>query len=143
VLTGELDRPDTLRFLAFENQQDALHASDPVAHPRDARTAYSMNPLKLQRLVDAEEAAGRALIAIVHSHPQHPAYFSRTDAAAAAPWGLPTWPQATQLVVSVYDGQVRDLKGFVWVEEDWQEQVLEGVPPLLGPPPGARPMGEV
>lgn len=143
VLVGAPAQPATLRFVAFENQQDLLHARDPERHPRDARTAYAMHPLQLQRLVDAEEAAGRALIAILHSHPQHPAYFSETDAAAAAPWGLPTYPGAVQLVVSVFDGEVRDLKGFGWRDEGWVEVGLTGVPALPGPPEGARRLGEV
>lgn len=138
VIVGPPGEPAALRFVRFDNLQDQLHAQDPEAHPRDARTAYAMHPLKLQRLVDAAEARGHALVAIAHSHPDHPAYFSRTDQAAAAPWGTPTYPQTTQLVVSVFGGEVRDLKGFAWDGQGWAERPLAGVPALPGPPPGAR-----
>lgn len=142
VVVGPREDPAAQRFVAFENQQDKLHALDPEAHPRDARTAYAMNPLKLQRLVDSEEAAGGALVAIAHSHPQHPSYFSDTDKRAAAPFGLPSFPDATQLVVSVFDGEVRDLKGFSWDGEAWLERPLAGLPALPGPPEGATILGE-
>ena len=64
VVVGPREAPEAQRFVAFENQQDKLHALDPEAHPRDARTAYAMNPLKLQRLVDGEEAQGGALVVV-------------------------------------------------------------------------------
>jgi proteasome lid subunit RPN8/RPN11 len=134
---------DGQRFVAFDNLADKLHAADPVAHPRDGRTAYAMHPLKLQRLVDAVQAAGGTLDAICHSHPQHPSYFSDTDRRAAAPFGLPTYPTAVQVVVSVFNGEVRDLKGFTWRDDDWHETAVHGVPELPGPPPGAAPLGDV
>ena len=145
LVVGRPADPASHRALALENLADRLHAQDPQTHPRDGRTAYVMDPLKVQRLADEAEARGEALVAIFHSHPQHPAYFSRTDQAAASPWGSPTWPDAWQLVVSVFDGEVRDLKGFTWdgAEEVWEEGELLGLPPLPGPPPGARPLGDV
>lgn len=131
------------RFVRFDNLQDRLHAADPVAWPRDARTAYSLDPLKLQRLVDQAESQGEALLAIVHSHPEHRAYFSRTDAAAAAPFGQPTFPGAAQVVVSVVGGEVREVKAFRWDGSGWPEAELEGLPPLPGPVAGLRPLGDV
>jgi proteasome lid subunit RPN8/RPN11 len=143
IVLGPPDAPDRWRFVPFENQQDRLHARDPERYPRDARTAYAMSPLKLHKAVEAAEAAGEALVAIAHSHPDHPSYFSRTDAAAASPFGTPTWPAAVQLVVSVFDGEVRDIKGFSWDGGGWPERPVEGPPALPGPPPGARPFGDV
>ena len=131
------------RFLRFDNLADRLHALDAATYPRDGKTAYALDPLKLQRALDAAEAAGETLLAIAHSHPQHPAYFSATDRAAAAPFGAPTFPAASQIVVSVFDGVVRDLKAFAWDGADWIEQPVSGPPPLPGPPPGARILGEV
>jgi proteasome lid subunit RPN8/RPN11 len=145
VILGRPEDPASLRFQPFENLQDRLHAMDPRQYPRDGRTAYHMDPLRLERLVDAEQQAGRDLVAIVHSHPGHPSYFSSTDQAAAAPFGFPTYEQAWQLVASVFDGQVCDLKAFRWDEGQarYLEAPLEGLPPLPGPPPGARPYEDV
>lgn len=130
------------RFVRFDNLQGRLHAADPERHPHSARTAFAFHPLKLQRLVDQTEGDGGSLVAVVHSHPQYPSYFSRTDKASAAPFGAPTFPDAAQLVVSVFDGEVRDVKAFSWDGDDWPERPLEGAPTLPGPPEGARPMEE-
>lgn len=142
ILLGRPEEPSGMYFVAFENLQDRLHAADPEAFPRDARTAYAMDALRLERTVDAAAARGEQLIAIVHSHPQYPAYFSRTDRAAASPFGFPTWPHALQVVISVYDAVVRDLKAFGWDGEDWTEVPLGGLPPLPGPISGALPVEE-
>lgn len=132
-------------FVRFDNLADRLHAQDPVAFPRDGRTAYVLDPLRLERRVEAAQAEGLSLLAIVHSHPDHPSYFSATDRAAAAPFGFPSWPLAAQIVVSVFAGEVRDLKAFSWDpdREDWVEREIAGAPELPGPPPGARIFGEV
>ncbi|MCB9680334.1 MAG: Mov34/MPN/PAD-1 family protein [Alphaproteobacteria bacterium] len=143
VVTGPPAGVDGQAFVRFDNLADRLHAADSVAHPRDARTAYVMHPLQLQRLVDRVQGAGEALLAVVHSHPQHPSYLSATDRAAAAPFGPPTFPDAAQVVVSVYDAEVRDVKAWRWDGQDWQEVAISGLPELPGPPPGARPLGEV
>ncbi len=142
VIVGPQDRPAGQRFVRFDNLADALHEADPEAYPRDARTAFALHPLKLQRLVDEVEAGGGGLVAIMHSHPQHPSYFSKTDRAAASPFSHPTWPDATQIVVSVFEGEIAEVKGFFY-EEDWSERPLGGAPELPGPPPGAAPLGEV
>ena len=140
VVVGRTSAPLTWRFVAFDNLATRLHDSDPEAYPRDGRTAYAMNPLALQRLVEREEQDGGTLIAVCHSHPQHPSYFSATDRRAASPFGVPTYPRAWQVVVSVYDGVVRDIKAFGWREDDWHETPVEGARDLLGPPPGAHPL---
>lgn len=142
ILLGRREEPSAMSFVAFENLQDRLHAADPASFPRDARTAYAMDALRLERTVDAALARGEQLLAILHSHPQYPSYFSRTDRAAASPFGFPTWPDALQLVISVYDAEVRDLKAFRWDGEDWREQPLSGLQPLPGPPADALPLEE-
>lgn len=143
VVIGPRDDPHKQRFVRFDNLQDRLHALDPEAYPRDARTAYAMDPLRLDRMLRDAESRGEALIAVVHSHPQHPAYFSATDRVAAAPFGAPSFPEAAQLVVSVHDRVVRELRAFAWDGADWVERRLGGVPALPGPVPGARILGDL
>ena len=142
IVLGRPGQPESSYFVAFENLQDRLHAADPASFPRDARTAYTMDALRLERTVDAAVAGGEKLIAILHSHPQHPSYFSQTDRAAACPFGFPTYPDTLQIVISVYDRVVHDLKAFSWDGADWQEEVVHGLPPLPGPPAGAAPLQE-
>ncbi|MHC5018914.1 MAG: M67 family metallopeptidase [Planctomycetota bacterium] len=106
--------PSTLAVVPFENQQNRLHALDPAAHPRDARTAYNFDALKLQRTLEAAAAEDRTLAAIFHSHPEHGAYFSDTDRAAATPLGTPTFPEAAQIVYSVLEGRSDASAAFRW-----------------------------
>lgn len=134
VVVGPADTHDAWRFVAFDNLQDQLHAADPQAHPRDARTAWALDPLSLQELLAS--ASDRTLVAIAHSHPQRPAYFSERDARGAAPWGTPTFPEAVHLVASVVDGQIRALRGYAWSDGDWTEVALSGVDDPAGQPPG-------
>ena len=145
VILGDLENAATQQFHRFENLADRYHALDPERYPRDGRTAYAMDPLKLERLVDTSQARGLALLAIVHSHPQHASYFSATDRAAAAPFGLPTYAGAAQIVVSVFEAEVRDCKAFAWdgLAEVWSERELSGLPRLPGPPAGAPLSGDV
>ena len=103
-----------LLVVPMENIQNRLHAEDPVTHPRDARTAYYFDPLEMQRVQARHEAWGEPLRVIYHSHPEHDAYFSETDSAAASPFGEPLFPGVVYLVFSVRGGKVVDLKAFDW-----------------------------
>jgi proteasome lid subunit RPN8/RPN11 len=138
VVIGLAAVPQSLRFVRFDNQADALHAADPVGFPRDARTAYVLDALRLQRLIDAAEADGEGLVAICHSHPECPSYFSETDQRSASAWGSPSWPDAVQVVVAVFDGAVAECRGFKWDGTGWPEVPLTGLPELPGAPPGAQ-----
>lgn len=120
----------SLETVPFENQQNRLHVLDPGAHPRDARTAYNFDALKLQRTLEAAAGEGRVLAAIFHSHPEHGAYFSETDRAAASPLGTPTFPDAAQLVYSVIGGRTADRAAFRWsaAAGDFVPVALETLP---------------
>lgn len=99
------------------NVQNDLHRSDPEEHPRDARTAYAMDSrarLAVEREADDEK---RPIGVFYHSHPEHAAYFSETDRAMAMFFDEPAYPDAAQLVVSVYGGRVAERKAFAWDEE--------------------------
>ena len=137
--------PKNMVFFRYDNLADRRHALDPIQFPRDGRVSYVLNSLKLERQVETARASGEDLLAIVHSHPDHPSYLSATDRAAAAPFGSPSWPDAAQIVVSVFGGEVRDLKAFGWdpAASEWIELEVMGVPELPGPPAGAVIYGEV
>lgn len=103
-------RQETVRVT---NEQDRLHALDPVGYPRTATTAYSMGKEQLP-VIRAHERVELTIVAVYHSHPQHEAYFSEEDRKNAAPGGEPTYPRAGQVVISVYDGAVKAAKAFRW-----------------------------
>jgi len=109
---GITDRAQRLR-----NLQNELHALDPQTHPRTAAIAYNMDVRVLDSLLLEARKIGYTLKAFYHSHPNHPAYFSPEDRDAATPFGEPTYPEAAQIVASVYDRNVKSIKAFAWSSE--------------------------
>lgn len=108
-----VERGGGLEVVRVTNIQNQKHAEDPALFPRTAATAYTMGPEAVPILVGHERGA-LTIHAIFHSHPQHAAYFSAEDKRQATVWDEPSYPDATQLVVSVIDGEVRDVKAFRW-----------------------------
>lgn len=105
---------DDLAVVRVTNVQNQKHAQDPEHFPRTAETAYTMGPESVPITIDHDR--GRLVIdAIYHSHPQHDAYFSPTDRKQATVWDEPSYPNAAQIVVSVYDRTVKEVKAFGWV----------------------------
>jgi [CysO sulfur-carrier protein]-S-L-cysteine hydrolase len=98
----------------LENIQNRLHALDPETYPRQATIAYAMDPKELERTIDKATAAGATVKAFYHSHPNHEAYFSAEDKAFATPFGEPTFPDAAQIVVSIYNRVVKRMGVFAW-----------------------------
>lgn len=101
----------------LENIQNKLHALDPATYPRTAAIAYAVDPRELESVIDDADNAGAKLKAFYHSHPDHEAYFSAEDKAFATPFGEPTFPNAAQIVVSVYNRAVKAIKAFAWSDE--------------------------
>jgi len=112
--TGQLVRRMT-------NVQNRLHAADPVANPRDARTAYNFDSRELFEVNRQGDQPGWKILVFYHSHPDHgaAAYFSPTDKAQAlTQWEPqePTYPDTFWVVFAVCDGAVTDGKAFAWDE---------------------------
>jgi proteasome lid subunit RPN8/RPN11 len=101
------------RLVRCRNAQNELHARDPVRHPRDARTAYYIDPADLLR-IGRLEADGFAVAVIYHSHVDAGAYFSDTDKRQALIGDEPAYPGATYLVASVVSGRVESVAAFRW-----------------------------
>jgi proteasome lid subunit RPN8/RPN11 len=121
-----MTRGDERQVVRFRNVQDEMHRIDPERFPRTARKAYYVG-LEDHRRMDALVAAGFAAAIIYHSHPDAGAYFSATDREQAAPTPRgearaggpparrePVWPGVSYLVVSVMNGQARELAVFRW-----------------------------
>ncbi|NIO11209.1 MAG: hypothetical protein GTO40_25620 [Deltaproteobacteria bacterium] len=96
------------------NIQNKLHALDPQTYPRDATIAYAMDIKELERVTEQAEMEGESLKAFYHSHPNHKAYFSDEDKGFASPFGEPTYPQSAQVVVSIYDREVKEICAYAW-----------------------------
>jgi len=126
--------PDGQVVRRMTNIQNRLHAADPAAHPRDARTAYQMEPRELLEVNRDGDRAGWRIVLFYHSHPSHGAYFSPTDKARAL-WGEgedaePAYPGVAYAVLSIYERTLRDAKAYAWDESarDFVERELRVLP---------------
>ena len=104
------------KLLRCRNAQNELHARDPQRYPRDARTAYYIDPKDLLRIGDLERD-GFDVDVIYHSHIEAGAYFSETDRRQALVGGQPAYPAAVYVVTSVVAGQVDAMAAFRWDTE--------------------------
>jgi len=100
------------------NIQNAQHAKDPGAFPRDARTAFLMDPkehLAVMREIDDRKLA---LKIVYHSHPDHDAYFSPTDRRQACSFDpdYPDYPETAYVVMSIIGGKFNRAAAFIWDE---------------------------
>ncbi len=97
---------------------------------RTIRDGYVMEPRALLAALEAADAQGGRLAAIVHSHPDVGAYFSREDREMALGGGdEPLWPGVRYLVVSVRNGAVDDGRLYSWdgARRDFAEEQVTGI----------------
>jgi adenylyltransferase/sulfurtransferase len=106
------------------NDQDRLHAEDPVKWPRSAREAYSLAPADLY-LFGLSFLSPDPAIVVYHSHPDVGAYFSEKDEAEALFEGRPVYA-VDYLVVDVRDARPKGAKLFRFLESKfvctWSEE---------------------
>lgn len=108
-----LARPGDRRLIRCRNVQDDLHRRDPERYPRDARTAYYIDPADLLR-IGRLEGEGFGVAVIYHSHVDAGAYFSETDRRQALVAGEPAYPDAIYIVTSVVEGRADAVAAFRW-----------------------------
>jgi proteasome lid subunit RPN8/RPN11 len=82
---------------------------------RTPRDGYVMDPNALLKALEETESKGGQLWAIVHSHPDVGAYFSREDKDMALGGGTePLWPGVRYVVISVRAGKVDAARIYSW-----------------------------
>ncbi|MGH7865280.1 MAG: Mov34/MPN/PAD-1 family protein [Candidatus Binataceae bacterium] len=98
------------------NIQNRKHVEDPKLFPRDARTAFLMEPKEHLLVLNEIDRRKLALLAVYHSHPDHDAYFSATDRAQACSFdpSEPDYPATAYIVVSVKSAKFQRAAAFVW-----------------------------
>ena len=115
IVVGNPDDNQDNVVYRCENIKNKLHEKDPENFTRDARTAYNISALELQKLLSEASSKGRVFKVLYHSHPEHDAYFSEEDTRMALFDGeTPIYPGTQYLVVSVYGEKVRDQALFGW-----------------------------
>ncbi len=111
------------------NIQNRKHAEEPDAFPRDARTAFLMEPGEHLAVLQEVDRRRLALRAVYHSHPDHDAYFSATDRAQACSFdpGEPDYPDTVHIVISVRAGKFARAAVFRWdpARKDFVEAELK------------------
>jgi adenylyltransferase/sulfurtransferase len=98
------------------NIQNRKHAENPAAFPRDARTAYLMEPKEHLAVLEESDRRKLPLRFVYHSHPDHDAYFSPTDRAQACSFdpAEPDYPDTAYLVISVRAAKFARAAAFAW-----------------------------
>ena len=109
------------------NIQSQLHALDPKSYPRDATIAYATDFRELGAIIREAEAAGANIKAFYHSHPNHKAYFSEEDKAAVIALAEPPYPEAAQVVISIYHRVVKEIRAYAWKMPDFVEIPLKKI----------------
>ena len=115
MVIGRPGAPATYRVRQVANIANREPQEDPGGVPRDARTAYKMDPLEQLGVLREADATGCEVVFFYHSHPDHEAYFSAMDRERALlPDGEPIWPGAAYLVVSVMGGRAGSAATYGW-----------------------------
>jgi [CysO sulfur-carrier protein]-S-L-cysteine hydrolase len=98
------------------NMQNRKHGEDPRAFPRDARTAFLMEPKEHLAVLNEIDRRKLLLKIVYHSHPDHDAYFSPTDRAQACSFdpSEPDYPDTAYIVMSVRGGKFVRAAAFIW-----------------------------
>lgn len=116
----------------IRNIQNEKHAENPQAFPRDARTAFLMEPREHLAALNEIDRRKLKLAVVYHSHPDHDAYFSATDRAQACSFdpAEPDYPDTAYVVMSIRDGRFARAAAFVWdsARREFVETELEIAP---------------
>lgn len=99
--------------------QNRKHAEDSAAFPRDARTAFLMEPREHLAVMNEVDRRKLELRVVYHSHPDHDAYFSVTDRAQACSFDPtePDYPDTIYIVMSIRSGKFVRAAAFAWDRE--------------------------
>jgi proteasome lid subunit RPN8/RPN11 len=113
-LSSSLDVKKPLEWQPCHNIQNLMHKRTPYYFPRDARSAYVIDPAQWRSIHRRIEIGEVELSILYHSHNDAPAYFSDEDYRCAVWQEQPLFPNAIYLVLSVMDGALDHWKAFEW-----------------------------
>ena len=108
--------PNDEEVRPIANIQNEKHAANSAAYPRDARTAYLMDPRQQLAVLNEIDRRGLQLRIVYHSHPDHDAYFSPTDRRQACAFdpNEPDYPDTAYVVLSIRERHLSRAAAFVW-----------------------------
>ena len=88
-----------------------------------SRTSYFMDPQEQMRVFKEMRVKGVEMQAIYHSHPNYPAYPSRTDV------NLAYYPDVEYIIISIDNNKETIIRGFRIVDEQISETELVFISP--------------
>jgi proteasome lid subunit RPN8/RPN11 len=111
------------RAVRCQNEMTRRHDEDPAEFPRDNRSAYYMSARDVLAVTREAERTGERITAVYHSHVGAGAYLSPDDLIYAQHAAFP-FPGADQLVLSVFERSVREIKIFVRRGGEFDERLV-------------------
>jgi proteasome lid subunit RPN8/RPN11 len=115
------------RAVRCENEMTRRHDEDPEEFPRDSRSAYYMSARDVLQVTREAERSGEHVSAVYHSHVGAGAYLSPADLSYARHALFP-FPRADQIVLSVFERRVREIKLFVRSGDGFSERFVREAP---------------
>jgi len=112
------------RAVRCHNEMTLRHRDDPEEFPRDGRAAYYMSMRDVLEISREADRIGERVTAVYHSHVGAGAYLSADDLAYARHPLFP-FPYADQIVLSVFDRTVREIKIFLRTGGEFSERVVD------------------
>jgi proteasome lid subunit RPN8/RPN11 len=111
------------RTVRCRNEMTKRHEEDPAAFPRDNQAAYYMSASDVIAVTREAERVGAAVTAVYHSHVGAGAYLSELDLGYARHELFP-FRDADQIVLSVLEHRVREIKIFLRSGDDFTEHIV-------------------
>jgi proteasome lid subunit RPN8/RPN11 len=112
------------RAVRCRNEMTRRHEEDPAEFPRDSRSAYYMSASDVLAVTREAERSGEHVTAVYHSHVGAAAYLSHDDLEYARNPLFP-FPYADQIVLSVFERTVREIKIFLRSDGEFGERLVE------------------
>jgi len=112
------------RAVRCRNEMTRRHEEEPDEFPRDGRAAYYMSMRDVLEISREAERSGEHVTAVYHSHVGAAAYLSKDDLAYARNPLFP-FPYADQIVLSVFDHTVREIKIFLRTDDAFSERIVD------------------
>jgi len=118
IVIGPKGIQKAIGVFPVKNIQEEMHSKDPEGYPREAKTAYFMDPKEMKIVQKEAESKGFEVKIYYHSHCDRGVYFSDEDKKRACLWGGPNNPRISFLVVGVDQGKAFSASLFFWDGEE-------------------------
>jgi len=112
------------RAVRCQNEMTRRHGEDPERFPRDSRAAYYMSVRDVLEVSREADRRSERVTAVYHSHVGAAAYLSEIDLSYARDTLFP-FPDADQIVLSVIEHRVREIKLFVRRGGEFSERLVQ------------------